>query len=989
MASEGVVPGLLWGHMDLPESITGSSSQNSVRKWLTTTVAEEDAKQEPPREATEPLRRNPSGDDDLDLGVEASLYGKPGVRTVQDFLRWSRSSPAITRWNSFNSTNSGHSGPLSVMDILNLWNDDPEEVLLDLGFGCEEPDLSGRIPARFINYQSQARGINLQVFLEAQKNRMDLENPDVSNRFRQLEVLQQVTTAFSSLMGSSSSALKAPLEKDLPPEARERRRRMGMLFRRASKKSLSQIHNQKAQDLSTLSPTSPSCAEPESLQTAPILGDKKVPLKRLKTGHLETVCLGPLVEEHGAGSDPQYQAHVVSFSAQEGALRPGALKEGHPLTATISFQKRKGPWQARESFEMEEIHSFDEGSITGSSTGGAENIVRGLIRTNSCQSDSSGFLEEPFIPSLPQQGSPGPDLIKALSGLSGGSTDSHNSDRPASPSPHPNRSTTPPLSSSLTPSDAGKAIPSLQRSSPELPLSHTPPPSVPESDLHSSDMETPADQEQAPPAPLPPLMEHRPPCASLELEIQTHTHPSPTLPSSASFASHFPSPPMQTGSKIRGSEKTDTEAKCAPCPQLSNHPHDSEEIAYSTFSSVPPYTDSSGTQGEPQSEFTGVALLENSHNGSSKLSSLLPSVTSDFRCPSASPPQTESLTKRAENNKNDFLSSDSDGLGSTERPAVTPSTHSFPLDKDKTSTPPHHGLNSSKTEESCLSPNPSIPVSHNPDGLMDPAVEKNPDLTEMGQPAQSTDPNADPAPTSPVQDVIHVKMDDISSHLEDALQRNGEVKGEADSYTDTVQTQDTVVCISDPESSAGLSEGSRLVSESYNKQQTVENVPYSLDELEELMLCLQQFCSVLSNMEEQLSEDQASVYSALSDLDREKVRDIEELRRAVKHEAGELEKQLNDLAHHYDDSLKMKMHRLLNEQSLLCSQLRVFLPGASSPTTNKTVATQCSLRSPFAPAGRQDGYHGLPPKTEGVFTSFCEHRLNRIKGVHSTAGVSI
>lgn len=34
------------------------------------------------------------------------------------------------------------------------------------------------------------------------------------------------------------------------------------------------------------------------------------------------------------------------------------------------------------------------------------------------------------------------------------------------------------------------------------------------------------------------------------------------------------------------------------------------------------------------------------------------------------------------------------------------------------------------------------------------------------------------------------------------------------------------------------------------------------------MLCLQQFCSVLSNMEEQLSEDQAAVYSALSDKDR-------------------------------------------------------------------------------------------------------------------------
>lgn len=75
------------------------------------------------------------------------------------------------------------------MDVLNLWSDDPEEILLDLGFGCDEPDLSGRIPARFISYQSLARGINLQVFLEAQKNRLDLENPDVSSKSKLMTLM--------------------------------------------------------------------------------------------------------------------------------------------------------------------------------------------------------------------------------------------------------------------------------------------------------------------------------------------------------------------------------------------------------------------------------------------------------------------------------------------------------------------------------------------------------------------------------------------------------------------------------------------------------------------------------------------------------------------------------------------------------------------------------------------------------------------------------
>lgn len=65
------------------------------------------------------------------------------------------------------------------MDVLNILQDDPEELLLDLGFGTEEPDITGRIPTRFLNYQSSARGISYQLFLEAQQNRMDVENPDV------------------------------------------------------------------------------------------------------------------------------------------------------------------------------------------------------------------------------------------------------------------------------------------------------------------------------------------------------------------------------------------------------------------------------------------------------------------------------------------------------------------------------------------------------------------------------------------------------------------------------------------------------------------------------------------------------------------------------------------------------------------------------------------------------------------------------------------
>lgn len=43
---------------------------------------------------------------------------------------------------------------------------------------------------------------------------------------------------------------------------------------------------------------------------------------------------------------------------------------------------------------------------------------------------------------------------------------------------------------------------------------------------------------------------------------------------------------------------------------------------------------------------------------------------------------------------------------------------------------------------------------------------------------------------------------------------------------------------------------------------------YSRDELEEMKLCLQQFNTLFSNMEQRFSEERAAAYSALSDADR-------------------------------------------------------------------------------------------------------------------------
>ncbi|KAM8881631.1 uncharacterized protein itprid1 [Synchiropus picturatus] len=300
------------------------------------------------------------------------------------------------------------------MDMSNLWNDDPEELLLDLGFGCDEPDLSGRIPARFINYQSQAKGINLQVFLDAQKTRVDLENPDVSNRFRQVEVLQQVSTAFSSLRGSSCPA------DNVPPEARERKRRIVALFRQASKRAKSQIRDKESDPQTVESKARPGVELPNTQKTM----DQSVLLMNPAD---KNQGLSPLVEEDELDPQPD---DIQGRRPQSESLWDGQQTTGGALL-------QRGRRLAQESFEIEEVQSFDDGGISWVSSGAADHIMRRMKRTSSCRSDSSGFLEEPFIPTLSQQPTPGADLIKALSGLSGGSTDSQSGDAPGSRSQNP------------------------------------------------------------------------------------------------------------------------------------------------------------------------------------------------------------------------------------------------------------------------------------------------------------------------------------------------------------------------------------------------------------------------------------------------------------------------------------------------------------------------------------------------------------------------
>ncbi|GAA6228026.1 protein TESPA1 [Lates japonicus] len=176
-------------------------------------------------------------DDDLSLGADASLLNGgetsldagPAQQTPKT-RRHSRLSSSTPRPGlSLPSLNLGHSmassclssstckTTSSVSEVLQMCSEDAEETLYELGFGCDEPQVTVRIPPRFFTFPSQAQGINFRLFLDSQLRRIREEDPSLSlaSRFRQVQVLTAMANAFYSLYSHVS---RTPLQKLATPE---------------------------------------------------------------------------------------------------------------------------------------------------------------------------------------------------------------------------------------------------------------------------------------------------------------------------------------------------------------------------------------------------------------------------------------------------------------------------------------------------------------------------------------------------------------------------------------------------------------------------------------------------------------------------------------------------------------------------------------------------------------------------------------------------
>uniref|UniRef100_A0A3P8RU90 ITPR interacting domain containing 2 n=1 Tax=Amphiprion percula TaxID=161767 RepID=A0A3P8RU90_AMPPE len=397
------------------------------------------------------LRNGCSFEDDLSLGAEANHLQSSNNKTESCFglAADQKRSQYKERGRSMNSTGSGKSSTVSsVSELLDLYEEDPEEILLNLGFGREEPDLSSKIPSRFFNSTSSARGIDIKVYLGAQLQRMELENPNyaLTSRFRQIEVLTTVANEFFQLYSQvSGQPVQRISSKDLggdggegggagsvgeqsPPQKKSRS--AVNVAKQLLKKSISK-HN-----LLAASPESPegqtSNQQPNGHTTASdhthtnghaYAGTDQDDCRTTSSHQVETVSqkhtrkkdncsLATVTEEtNGDGESdrltdnspdqsstgPQPDSADLQSTNQRTEEGGQEVKEEKNLTSTSDKapasltppQLAQLRSENADSFDMEEIQSNEDESQSRTSR------ATDLLRTVSQQSDSSGFAEEP------------------------------------------------------------------------------------------------------------------------------------------------------------------------------------------------------------------------------------------------------------------------------------------------------------------------------------------------------------------------------------------------------------------------------------------------------------------------------------------------------------------------------------------------------------------------------------------------------------------
>lgn len=394
-----------------------------------------------------PPRNGCSFEDDLSLGAEANHLQSSSTKPDDPGFSMpakEKRSQFRQKGRSMNSTGSGKSSGTvsSVSELLDLYEEDPEEILYNLGFGREEPDIASKIPSRFFNASSGAKGIDIKVYLGAQMQRMELENPNyaLTSRFRQTEVLATVANVFSEIYSQVSGrplqkigTKDAETKESLPLRSNNSALHAAKMLKKSLTRQnlLNSMEGTSGQSNGTSNPDGTERGHPhdphsDSEPKPPKVFRKKDSSSPLATVTEECVQASPQAGVNGVEEEPalinrdpaeagdlpdaSVVVSVIEVSEQSDCDQTGesdscAVQDQQKSVSSSTPEKDicsllPNPHiahllsQPRDSFEMEELQSIDGEAVCGTrciSRAGSENF----LRTASQQSDSSGFAEDP------------------------------------------------------------------------------------------------------------------------------------------------------------------------------------------------------------------------------------------------------------------------------------------------------------------------------------------------------------------------------------------------------------------------------------------------------------------------------------------------------------------------------------------------------------------------------------------------------------------
>ncbi|XP_051566044.1 protein ITPRID2-like isoform X2 [Myxocyprinus asiaticus] len=403
-----------------------------------------------------PLKNGCSFEDDLSLGAEANHLQNSSTKPEANGYEMpakAKRSQFKQKGRSMNSTGSGKSSGTvsSVSELLDLYEEDPEEILYNLGFGREEPDIASKIPSRFFNTSSYAKGIDIKVYLGAQIQRMELENPNyaLTSRFRQTEVLATVANVFSEIYSQVSGR---PMERigssdiETVKPSPLKRNNSALNAAKILKRNITK-HNLLASSTEETA-NQPSALQPDSVEGVNPIQDELTDVEQKlqqKIFRKKDSSLATVTEEAQQGiSEASLNGDIQGLLAKDSTLMNGdhsplhntetpALNKDMPdspvlvsisqasdesdggLTRLLELNREhqeaitsipdKEPSnllpnphiahllsQPRDSFEMEELQSNEDETVPCGMSGTGS---KWLLRTTSQQSDSSGFAEDP------------------------------------------------------------------------------------------------------------------------------------------------------------------------------------------------------------------------------------------------------------------------------------------------------------------------------------------------------------------------------------------------------------------------------------------------------------------------------------------------------------------------------------------------------------------------------------------------------------------